>query len=189
MTDQKKIAELEQKLTQLDKEYGDLGAYKEYGQVIKDLLGVIKEKKPEKSFFQKKNKDLVKSYNQSKSQFDYCQRIRCEFACSVAELRNPDLSFFGTDSLLIDKKTIHQIRLEIRESENEYINQVKSQIEDYKKNPSDYIFDYNLLKFDDSRNRILDINYYQGSSEKFFKELDKLEKGDYICNTLFDGLK
>jgi hypothetical protein len=43
MTDQKKIAELEQKLTQLDKEYGDLGAYKEYGQVIKEVLGLFKE--------------------------------------------------------------------------------------------------------------------------------------------------
>ena len=43
MTDQKKINELEQELARLDKEYGDLGAYKEYGAVLKETLGLLKE--------------------------------------------------------------------------------------------------------------------------------------------------
>ena len=43
MTDQKKINELEEELARLDKEYGDLGAYKEYGQVIRTLIGIVKD--------------------------------------------------------------------------------------------------------------------------------------------------
>jgi len=72
MTDQKKIAELEQKLTQLDKEYGDLGAYKEYGQVIKEVLGLFKDldhyAKNELSKMDTSISTLKKSYDSLKSE-------------------------------------------------------------------------------------------------------------------------
>ena len=42
MVNEKKINELEQKLAQLDKDYSDLGAYKEYGSVMREMLDIMK---------------------------------------------------------------------------------------------------------------------------------------------------
>jgi predicted RNase H-like nuclease (RuvC/YqgF family) len=123
MVNEKKINELEQKLAQLDKDYSDLGAYKEYGQVIKEVLGLLKE-----SSSSEKESKLEKELNELKQRFDktgFGQKFNANWLENYVN---------GVDKKVQDlsqkvngyEDQIGRLKTELAKQKEDYSNKVKS---------------------------------------------------------------